>query len=274
MHAISVSIRSEGKSIGFVPTMGYLHEGHLSLIKKSIALSDVTVVSIYVNPTQFAPGEDLDKYPRNIERDKKLLINAGVDYLFLPSNEEIYPGSYQTYVHVDKITERLEGEFRPGHFTGVATIVAILFNCVNPQVALFGQKDAQQAAVIKRMVTDLNFNINVVVCPIVREDDGLALSSRNVYLSEKERKEALVLSRALKLAEEKIRLGERDSNNILNEMKEVIDLVDSSNLDYVNIVDARSFELVDNLEQGKEYYILIACKIGSTRLIDNILLSV
>jgi len=274
MQTTSRQVRREGKKIGFVPTMGFLHNGHLSLIKKSLALCDVTVVSIYVNPTQFAPGDDLDKYPRDLERDKQLLINLGVDILFLPSNKEIYPDDYQTYVNVNDLTRLFEGEFRPTHFLGVTTIVTILFHSVNPHLAFFGQKDAQQAQIIKQMVKDLKFGIDVIVCPVIRDPDGLALSSRNVYLSDSERRDALILYKSLNLAEELINKGERNVNTILIIMKELINSVASSKLDYVNIVETDKFEVVTKLESGKSYYILIACKIGSTRLIDNTLVEV
>lgn len=251
--------------------MGFLHEGHLSLVKKSKAKADITIVSIFVNPTQFAPNEDLLKYPRDIKRDKQLLKNAGVDYVFIPSADEIYPEGFQTFVEVDKITKHLEGETRPIHFRGVATVVTILFNIVRPDYAFFGQKDAQQAAVIKRMVKDLKSGIEITVCPIIREQDGLAKSSRNIYLSPQERKDALALSRSLKIAEKLIKEGKRNSAVIINKMNEVISSVNSSKLDYIKIVDEEKFEEVVKLSAGQKYYILIACKIGKTRLIDNIL---
>ena len=274
MRQISRRLKSEGKSIGFVPTMGYLHEGHLSLIKKSKKLTDVTIVSIFVNPTQFAANEDLSNYPRNLKRDKNLLSNEGVDFLFFPSVEEIYPENYQTYVEVNNITRVLEGEFRPTHFKGVTTVVSILFNSVNPDHAFFGQKDAQQAAVIERMVKDLNFDIKIHVCPIVRESDGLAMSSRNIYLSAKERSDALVLSRALNLASKMVKIGELNPAKIIIEMEKIISSVDNSKPDYVRIVNADTFEESKNLKKGGKYYFLIACRIGRTRLIDNVLLKV
>ena len=249
--------------------MGFLHEGHLSLVRKSKEICDITIVSIFVNPIQFTPTEDLDKYPRNIERDSKLLQEQGVNYLFYPSVEKIYPKNFQTFINVEHITKQLEGEFRPTHFKGVTTVVNILFNCVNPDYAFFGQKDAQQAAVIKQMVADLNMNIKIVVCPIVREPDGLAMSSRNIYLSKTEREDALVLYKSLQAAIKSISNGERKSTMIVSEMVSMITGVRSSKLDYVKIVDSKSFEMVEDLESDKEYYILIACKIGHTRLIDN-----
>lgn len=274
MHNFSLQMKKEGKTIGFVPTMGYLHEGHLSLVRKAREVSDVVVVSIFVNPTQFAPNEDFSKYPRDEEKDKLLLSKEGVDAVFIPSAREIYPDGFQTYVEVTKVTSGLEGESRPTHFKGVTTIVTILFNCVMPDAAVFGQKDAQQAAVIKRMVNDLKMNINIIVAPIVRESDGLAMSSRNIYLSAKERKDALVLSSSLRFASEMVAAGEREPEKIIQEMKKKIDAVDSSTLDYIKIVDSGSFEEADILAFGGEYFILIACRIGKTRLIDNVLLEV
>ncbi len=273
MQQISAILKAEGKSVGFVPTMGFLHNGHLSLIENSKKKTDITVVSIFVNPTQFAPNEDLKKYPRDLERDKKLLKELNVDYLFVPEAEEIYQGSYQTFVEVNKITKILEGEFRPAHFRGVTSVVSILFNTVEPDYAFFGQKDAQQAAVVKQMVNDLKFNIRIIVSPIVREADGLALSSRNIYLSKKERVDALVLYKSLRLAENLIKKGTRDTKKIIARMKEIIFSVDTSKLDYISIVNAETFEPVKRaLSEGK-FYILVACRIGSTRLIDNVLVT-
>ena len=269
MQDVSFSLKSAGKTIGFVPTMGFLHEGHLSLVKNSKELCDITIVSIFVNPTQFSPSEDLALYPRDIERDNKLLQEQKVDYLFYPEANEIYPENFQTFVSVNHITKKFEGEFRPTHFKGVTTVVNILLNCVMPDYAFFGQKDAQQAAVIKQMVSDLKIPVNIVVCPIKREADGLAMSSRNVYLSEDERKDALVLYKALQKAKQVINEGERRVPLITTEMASIIEKVKSSNPDYIKIVEAKSFEAVENLLSGNEYYILIACKIGNTRLIDN-----
>lgn len=253
--------------------MGFLHQGHLSLIKKSKQISDITVVSIFVNPTQFAPGEDFESYPRNMERDINLLVEQDVDCLFCPEPDEIYIPGFQTYVETQEMTKTLEGESRPSHFKGVTTIVSILFNCVKPDFAFFGQKDAQQAAVIKRMNDDLKFGAEVITCPIVREPDGLALSSRNVYLSPGEREDAVVLSRSLKLGMSMVEKGEKNAKKITSEMTDLIKSVKSSDLDYVTIVDASSFEGVDKIEEGKKYYILLACRIGKTRLIDNTLLN-
>ena len=250
--------------------MGFLHEGHLSLVKKSIEKCDVTFVSIFVNPTQFAPSEDLSEYPRDLHKDKNLLEEENVEYLFLPDETEIYSGNFQTYVNVEHLTKQLEGEKRPAHFKGVTTVVTILLNCVIPDFAFFGQKDAQQAAVINQMVKDLKQPTEVIVCPIVREEDGLAMSSRNSYLNKSERQDALVLNKALKLGEEKIKNGELRANVILSEMVELINTVSSSRLDYANIVNVENFEKQDDLALGNEYYLLITCHIGKTRLIDNV----
>ena len=274
MHSFARRCAAENKRVGFVPTMGYLHEGHISLVKKSNQLCDITVASIFVNPTQFAPTEDLAKYPRDFERDKKLLEEAGCHVIFYPSPEEIYPSAYQTYVEVNKITRILEGAYRPTHFRGVTTVVSILFNCVKPDIAFFGQKDAQQAAVIKRMALDLKMDIEISVEPIVRESDGLAMSSRNIYLSPSDREDALILSKSLKLGKGLIERGERYSEKIIEAMSNAVSEVKSAKLDYIAIANAETFDLAYKLEEGKEYFILIACRIGATRLIDNFLVKV
>ena len=274
MQDVSFSLKSVGKTIGFIPTMGFLHEGHLSLVKRSKELCDVTVVSIFVNPTQFSPSEDLALYPRNIEKDNKLLLEQKVDYLFYPGADEIYPENFQTFVAVNHITKKLEGEFRPTHFKGVTTVVNILFNSVMPHHAFFGQKDAQQAAVIKQMVNDLKMPINIIVCPIARETDGLAMSSRNVYLSKDERKDALALYNALQKAKKLIDEGEMIGSIIISEMMTIIEKVKSSKFEYIKIVESKSFETVTELKSSNDYYILVACKIGNTRLIDNELIVV
>jgi pantoate--beta-alanine ligase len=250
--------------------MGFLHEGHLSLIRESKKKCDVTFVSIFVNPTQFAPTEDLSEYPRDLQRDKNLLEEENVDFLFLPDESEIYIRNFQTYVNVEHLTCKFEGEKRPTHFRGVTTVVTILFNCVMPDLAFFGQKDAQQAAVVAQMVKDLKQPTEIVVCPIIREKDGLAMSSRNSYLSKSERLDALILNKALKLGEEKIKSGEIRTNVILSEMVDCVNTAVFARLDYINIVDAESFEKQDKLVAGNEYYLLVACYIGKTRLIDNV----
>lgn len=254
--------------------MGFLHKGHLSLVKRSKLENDLTIVSIFVNPTQFAPNEDFSAYPRDQKKDEELLTEEKVDFLFMPSPDEIYPLGYKTYVVVEELTAKFEGESRPTHFKGVTTIVNILFNIVKPDRAYFGQKDAQQAVVIKHMVKDLRMNVDVVVCPLIREPDGLAMSSRNVYLNEKEREDALVLSKALLKADRMISEGERVTGVVIKEMKNIINSVDSSELDYIKIVDEESFEELKRLHENNSYLVLIACKIGKTRLIDNITVTI
>jgi pantoate--beta-alanine ligase len=274
MQDVSFSLKSGRKTIGFVPTMGFLHEGHLSLVKRSKELCDVTIVSIFVNPTQFSPSEDLALYPRDIEKDSKLLLKLNVDYLFNPNADEIYPQNFQTFVDVNYISKKHEGDSRPTHFKGVTTVVNILFNCIMPDHAFFGQKDAQQAAVIKQMVNDLKIPVNIVVCPVVREKDGLAMSTRNVYLSADERKDALAIYNAIQKAKKMIKKGERKVSLIISEMMSIIEKVKSTDLDYIEIVEIKSFEAVDELKSRNEYYILVACKFGNTRLIDNELIKV
>uniref|UniRef100_A0A7C5V1D0 Pantothenate synthetase n=1 Tax=Caldicellulosiruptor owensensis TaxID=55205 RepID=A0A7C5V1D0_9FIRM len=268
MKDIVKRLKKEGKSIGFVPTMGYLHEGHLSLVRASKQQNDVTIMSIFVNPIQFGPNEDFDRYPRDFERDKSLAEKEGVDYIFYPSIEEVYPEDFKTVVSVKKITEIMCGKSRPGHFDGVATVVLKLFNIVNPDRAYFGQKDAQQLAVIKQMVKDLNLDVEIVPCPIVREQDGLAMSSRNVYLSEEERKSAAVLYRALNLAKEMIEKGEKEVSSIKRAMEEMILKEKHTKIDYIEFVNNDTFEVVSKVE-GK-VLIALAVFVGKARLIDNI----
>lgn len=272
MQQWSLARRKDGKLVGFVPTMGFLHDGHISLVHESVKKSDVTVVSIFVNPTQFSATEDLSTYPRDFERDKNLLVTAGADVIFFPDAGMMYPDGFETYIIPGITSTILEGESRPTHFRGVATVVSILFNAVLPDFAFFGQKDAQQCAVITRMTKDLAFPVQVVICPVVRESDGLAMSSRNVYLSETERKEALVLNKSLTAAKNMIYEGERRSHDILNVMNGILKSVSSASPDYTAIVQSDSFEKSEILESGKEYFVLVACRIGKTRLIDNILI--
>ncbi len=263
--------RRAGKRIGFVPTMGYLHEGHLSLMRQARQECDVVVVSIFVNPTQFGPNEDYDRYPRDLERDKALCETVPVDILFHPSVEEMYPQPFLTRVSVSTITETLCGASRPGHFDGVATIVAKLLNIVRPDAAYFGQKDAQQVVVIRRMVRDLNMDdIEIRPVPIVREPDGLAMSSRNVYLSPEERQAALVLYRTLQMAQERVAAGERDMAALADEMCRMIAAEPLARIDYVSIVDEESLQPVQRLE-GR-CLAALAVWIGKTRLIDNCIL--
>ncbi len=270
---IIFSHKKQGKTIGFVPTMGYLHEGHLSLIRRAKDENDFVVVSIFVNPTQFGANEDLDKYPRNLARDEQLAEGAGANIIFAPTVDAMYPSGYNTYVNVKDVTKGLCGASRPGHFEGVTTVVTKLFNIVAPNKAYFGQKDAQQAAVIQRMVLDLNMNLEVVVCPIVREADGLAMSSRNVYLSNEERQAALVLSRSLFEAQDKIKNNsERDAHIIRQEIIDKVSAEPLADIDYIEIVDGITLKPLDVLN-GK-FLIALAVKFGKTRLIDNVMLEV
>lgn len=273
VHNYSRQARSLGKKIGLVPTMGYLHEGHLSLVREIKKHCDLVVVSIFVNPTQFSPNEDLDSYPRDLDRDIKLLEKEGVNAVFYPQPEEIYPANFSTYVDVEELNKRFEGTTRPTHFRGVTTVVSILFNAVSPNVAVFGQKDAQQAAVIKKMVKDLKFDIDIIVAPIIREENGLAMSSRNIYLTEEERDDATILFRALRHAKFLVDQGERSAAEIKKHMKEMINAINSSELDYVAVVESELFLEVDELEEGSDYFILVACRFGKARLIDNFLIS-
>ena len=268
MQRICGGLKREGRKIGFVPTMGYLHKGHLSLIQIAKKKSDVVIVSIFVNPTQFGPREDFHSYPRDFGKDKLLLEQIGCDYLFTPSIKSMYPQGYLTYVDVEKITHRLEGAVRPGHFKGVTTIVAKLFNIVQPDIAVFGQKDAQQAVVLKKMADDLNYGIKMIVAPTVRERDGLACSSRNTYLSNDERKQAKVLYQALRMAKEMIKNDERSASKIVSKINKLIDKQSLAEIDYIAITDANTLELINKLRG--EVLISLAVRFGKTRLIDNI----
>ncbi len=252
--------------------MGYLHEGHLSLVRAARAATDLVVVSIFVNPTQFGPGEDLARYPRNLERDKRLARQAGADVVFHPSDSDMYPDDFSTYVEETRLSKHLCGLSRPTHFRGVTTVVLKLFNIVQPHVAYFGQKDAQQALIIKRMVANLNLPVRVEVLPIVRERDGLAMSSRNEYLSASQRTRATVLYRSLIEAQRLIDSGERDAYKIKERMKEVIESAEGAGVDYVNIVDADTLEDLQHLRGN--VLIALAVFIGKTRLIDNLELNV
>lgn len=269
MQKLADQLRKKGKIIGFVPTMGYLHKGHLSLVKIAKKKSDICVVSIFVNPLQFGPKEDYHTYPRDFKRDKDLLTDLDVDIIFYPSEKEMYPEPCLTYVQVRKLSEGLCGRFRPGHFEGVATVVTKLFNIVKPHIAVFGQKDYQQAIIIKKMVKDLNFDIKIIIAPTVREEDGLAFSSRNTYLNGKERKEANVLYQSLMLAKKMIKKGEKNSERILAEMRKFIITNSSGKIDYIEIVDAKTLEPVKEIS-GK-VCIALAVFFGKARLIDNIL---
>ncbi len=274
MSKWSKSCKKKAKSIGFVPTMGYLHEGHLSLIRRARKDTDKVVVSIFVNPIQFGPREDFKKYPRNLNRDCDLAKSCGTDVIFYPNTKKMYPpgGSFLTSVDVSKLTEPLCGRSRPGHFRGVTTVVSKLFNIVGPDIAYFGQKDFQQAMVIQKMVEDLNFPTKIRILPIVRESDGLAISSRNVYLSQKQRKDALVLSSALKTGKKIISSGEKNANVIKSHIKKLIKKRPSIRIDYIEVVDADTLKRVNKI--SKKTLIAIATCVGKTRLIDNIVVKV
>lgn len=272
MQAEANRLRQTGKTIGFVPTMGYLHEGHLSLIRIARKKADVVVLSIYVNPTQFAPHEDLDHYPRDFARDEQMAGQEGVDVIFYPSDKEMYPEEYHTYVHVEKLTETLCGHSRPDHFRGVTTICAKLFHAVKPHFAVFGQKDAQQAVVIRRMVKDLDWDMEIMVGPIVREKDGLAMSSRNSYLSPEERQEALALHQSLKIAEEMIQGGEGKSEMILKAMQDHLEAKKHIRIDYIEIVHSETLQSLETIENNA--LIALAAYVGKTRLIDNTIINI
>src|SRR5580704_4789436 len=271
VRAASRTGRREGKSLGLVPTMGALHEGHLSLVRAARAQCDRVVVSIFVNPLQFGPNEDLAKYPRNFDRDRELLAKEGVDFIFAPSVEEMYPAGAVTYVTVEGLSDKLCGRSRPGHFRGVTTVVAKLFHIVEPQLAFFGQKDAAQCAIMRRMVRDLNFPAAIVVGPIVREPDGLAMSSRNAYLDPQERKSALVLFRALTQVKKRFDEGERNAGRLVETGKQVFAQESGARLDYLEIVGPDTLDPVSEITN--EALVAVAALVGATRLIDNILLS-
>ncbi|MCI6615506.1 pantoate--beta-alanine ligase [Ruminococcus sp.] len=262
--------KREGLTVGFVPTMGYLHEGHKSLMESARANNDKVVVSVFVNPMQFGPNEDLESYPRDFEKDSALCESVGVDLIFHPEPEEMYADGFCSYVDMNGLTGELCGKSRPIHFRGVQTVVLKLFNIVKPDRAYFGQKDAQQLAVIKRMVKDLNVDTEIVGCPIVREADGLAKSSRNTYLNPDERKAALILSRSLKLGRELIENGETDSNAVIKAITDSINTEPLAKIDYVDVVDFDTITPVDRI--GKSVLVAIAVYIGKTRLIDNFII--
>ena len=267
MQEFSESLRNNGNRISFVPTMGYFHRGHLSLMEEGKKLGDCLVISIYVNPTQFGPGEDLEKYPRDFKKDRKLSEDVGVDAIFYPLDSDMYPEQYQTFVDVEGVTNNLCGLSRPGHFRGVTTICAKLFNIVKPHVTIFGKKDFQQFVTIKRMTVDLNMDLEVVGMPTVREADGLAMSSRNIYLKEKERESALSLSRSLKLAKKLYDKQERNAGKIIEEAKKCIKGHPYTNIDYVKICGTTTMEDIEHLE--REAVIALAVRVGAVRLIDN-----
>jgi pantoate--beta-alanine ligase len=271
MQAYSQDLRVEGKVISFVPTMGYLHEGHLSLMREGRKRADVLVVSVFVNPTQFGPNEDLSKYPRDFERDRAMMESVGVDVVFAPTVEEMYPDGYQTYLDVEQVTKNLCGASRPGHFRGVATVCGKLFHCVLPHIALFGRKDFQQLRVIERMVKDMNMDVGIIGMPIVREADGIAMSSRNKYLNPKERKAALCLVRAIMASRELFENGERRVGALLDRAVGVIMNEEAAHIDYIRLSHTETLNDLVGVVWDKAL-LALAVYIGSTRLIDNTVL--
>lgn len=276
MKATADKLRAQGKSIGFVPTMGFLHEGHLSLVREARKNNDMVVVSIYVNPAQFAPHEDLETYPRDFERDESLCDREGTDVIFYPDDQKMYPQRYQTYIRVTEIEKKLCGLSRPIFFQGIATVCAKLFNMVKPTRAYFGQKDYQQSLIIKQLVKDLNLDLDIIVCPIVREKDGLAMSSRNEYLSEQERKEAACLYEAWNLGKKMIEAGERNVETIKQKMKTHIEEYEFPKIDYIEVYDAADLSEFENnaIKEGPEIVIALAVVVGKARLIDNVVFEI
>lgn len=269
-QSASAQMRGEGRILGLVPTMGALHEGHLSLVRAARAECDVVAVSVFVNPTQFGPNEDFGKYPRTFDEDCALLEREGVDLIFAPTVEEMYPAGASTVVLVEGVSDRLDGASRPGHFRGVTTVVSKLFHIVRPHKAFFGQKDAAQVAVLRKMVRDLNFPVRLIVQPIVREADGLALSSRNRYLSEKERRQALVLRRAIQKVEVAVSSGEKSSSRLIEKARVVFAEEPDVRIDYIAVVNPDTLEDVSDVKDGA--LVAIAAFVGNTRLIDNVVL--
>src|SRR5215472_12151174 len=273
MSSVARKIRREqDRTVGLVPTMGALHEGHLSLVREARRMCDVVVVSVFVNPTQFGPHEDFAHYPRDLTKDTAVLTDYNVDYIFAPPVEEIYPKGFSTYVAVEGLSDQMEGASRPGHFRGVATVVTILFNIIHPDFAFFGQKDAQQTIIIKRLVRDLAFDTEIVVLPTVREGSGLALSSRNSYLNDGERETATVIHRSLAKAREAYQAGERTAGKLARVVRTTIEAEPNARVDYVRVADAETLEQLDKLDE-QPILVAVAAYIGKTRLIDNIVLN-
>lgn len=272
MASLARKLRRENKTIGFVPTMGALHEGHLSLVQQARQMSDVVIVSLFVNPTQFNEQSDFDKYPRDLTSDAALLTEYQVDYIFAPETSEIYSDNFSTFVYVEGLTETLEGASRPGHFRGVATIVTILFNTIRPDFAFFGQKDAQQVAVIKRLTQDLGFDTEIIVAPIVREESGLAMSSRNARLSVEERQKAAIIYAALRKAKLAAREGERNATRLAEIVREKIESEPLAQIDYIAVVDNETLEPIEKIRENA-VLIAVAVRFGKIRLIDNLVLN-
>jgi pantoate--beta-alanine ligase len=273
MQEVSEKLRCEGKKIAVVPTMGYLHSGHTSLIERAGSLADIVITTIFVNPTQFGPNEDFTRYPRDFEHDKVVAHTAGSDIIFYPDAEEMYPKGFDSIVEVEEASNVLEGKFRPKHFRGVTTVVAKLLNITKPHIAIFGQKDAPQSFIIRKMIKDLNFDIDIIIVPIVREADGLAMSSRNIYLNETERKNALVLFRSLRHAADRIKQGERSIALLRKEMLNIIQSGAPAQIDYIAFINPSTFSETEYLNRP-EILVALAVRFGSTRLIDNILIPI
>ena len=273
MRSLARELRAKGRRIGLVPTMGALHEGHLSLMSRARELCDIVVASVFVNPTQFGPNEDFQQYPRDLARDAELAFTRGVDFIFAPTPEDMYAQDFSTYVTVEGLSDRLEGASRPGHFRGVATVVNKLFNIVGPQFAFFGHKDAQQVLIIKQMIRDLSLDVELVVGPTVREEDGLALSSRNVYLSTEERKAAVILRRALDRVRTLYNGGEKDSPRLIASMRSIIESEPLARIDYLAICDTDRLDPIESIPSGRPTLVSLAVFIGNTRLIDNVVLN-
>lgn len=272
MFSISRKLRRENKTVAFVPTMGALHEGHLALVREARQMADLVIVSIFVNPAQFGPNEDFDKYPRDLMGDTARLAELGVDYVFAPERSEIYVEGFSTFVYVEGLTEGLEGASRPGHFRGVATVVTILLNTIRPDFAIFGQKDAQQVAIIKRLTRDLGFEAEVVVLPTVREESGLALSSRNTLLGDEERQKAAIIFQGLREGKRAFKAGERNAAKIAQIVEETINSEPLAKIDYITVVDSNSLEPIDKIGDA-ESLIAAAVRFGDVRLIDNVILN-
>ena len=273
MRSVARKLREKRQKIGFVPTMGALHEGHMSLIRRARAMCDIVVVSIFVNPIQFGRGEDFDAYPRDLARDAELVSTRGVDYLFAPNIDEVYPEDFSTYVIVEELGEKLCGLTRPSHFRGVTTVVMKLLNVIQPDFAFFGQKDAQQSIIIKRMSRDLCLDTEIVICPIVRESDGIAMSSRNTYLTSEQREAAVILSRSLEKAKELYAEGERESNKIIGAVRQFIESEPRARIDYVAVVDTERLDPIPLLEENKQALVALAVNFGNVRLIDNFIIN-
>ncbi len=271
MQRIADETRASGRRIAVVPTMGYLHDGHLSLIRIAKQHSDVVITTVFVNPAQFGPSEDFERYPRDLSHDTTLATSAGTEYIFTPDTKAMYGSDHHTYVNIEQLDSILEGKSRPGHFRGVATVVAKVFNITRPHVAVFGQKDAQQVVVVRQMIKDLNFDIKLVVAPTVREPDGLAMSSRNTYLTPKQRAEAPVLYQSLKQADQLIRGGVSDASTVLSEMTELITSRSSGVIDYISIAHGETLEELQSCKDRRPILVSLAVRFDATRLIDNIM---